>query len=267
MNLRNICEWVNSAKIGLKAMSNCQRTFYFLAIIAWATFAGMADDLADQKSKLKSAAEKSLVSARAQHKATFQSAVTARKLASACFDRAEFAENDSERAALAREGLAICRDWLVRHPKDAGGHFFLAMNLGQLARTMNLGALKLVDEMEQSFSKARELDDKYEYAGPDRNLGQLYHQAPGWPISLGDKKKARRHFERALEIAPDYPANRLNLIEANMVWGENAIVIEQRRALEESLPKARKAFAGERWEAHWASWEERLRKIRMSTGE
>lgn len=248
-------------------MPNYRRTIASLAIMGWAACAGVAEEAAVQKARLKRAAEESLVSARSQHKATTQFAVTARVLASSCFERAEFAEKDSERAELAREGAAVCRDWILRHPKDAGGHFFLAMNLGQLARTMNLGALKLVDEMKGSLFKARELDDKFEYAGPDRNLGQMYHQAPGWPISLGDKKKARRHFDRALEIAADYPANWLNLIEAGMAWGDTALVKEQRRALEEVLPKARKALAGERWESHWVSWDDRLRKIRMSAGE
>lgn len=248
-------------------MSNCARTFLVLVMTGAALCAGSAEDAAGKTARLKRVAEESLVKARMLHKATAHFAVTARTLASACFERGEFAEKSAERAELAREGISVARDWIAKHPKDAAGHFFLAMNLGQLARTMNLGALKLVDEMEQGFFKARELDDKVEYAGPDRNLGLLYHQAPGWPISVGDKKKARQHFERALEIAPEYPANRLNLIEASIVWGDVTVAEKHRRALVELLPKARKAFAGEQWEPAWASWNARLQKLRIPAGE
>ena len=93
------------------------------------------------------------------------------------------------------------------------------MNLGQLARTKGLGALKLVDQMEREFSRARELDEQLDYAGPDRNLGLLYRDAPAIG-SVGSRTRAREHLKRAVELAPQYPENRLNLIEAYLKWGE-----------------------------------------------
>jgi hypothetical protein len=44
-------------------------------------------------------------------------------------------------------------------------------------------------------------------------LGRLYHQAPGWPISIGNKSKAADHLERAVKLAPTFFHNRLYLAE------------------------------------------------------
>ena len=64
--------------------------------------------------------------------------------------------------------------------------------------------------MEADFTRARELDERYDWAGPDRNLGLLYRDAPAIG-SVGSRSKARRHLKRAVELAPQYPENRLNL--------------------------------------------------------
>ena len=95
------------------------------------------------------------------------------------------------------------------------------MNLGQLARTKGLGALKLVNQMEHEFTRARDLDEQLDWAGPDRNLGLLYRDAPAIG-SIGSRTKAREHLKRAVELAPQYPENRLNLIEAYLQLGRTA---------------------------------------------
>lgn len=80
------------------------------------------------------------------------------RLGKACFDRAEFATNDTERAALAVEGINVCRQVIERDAASAAAHLFLGLNLGQLARTKTLGALRLVGEMESEFKRAIALD-------------------------------------------------------------------------------------------------------------
>jgi hypothetical protein len=49
--------------------------------------------------------------------------------------------------------------------------------------------------MEAEFKLARELDESFDYAGPDRNLGRLYFMAPSI-ASVGSRAKARAHFAR-----------------------------------------------------------------------
>ena len=124
-----------------------------------------------------------------------------------------------------------------------------------------LGALKVLNEMERELKRALELDPKLDYAGPNRTLGVLYLEAPGWPTSLGSKTKARQNLMRALELAPEYPENHLNLIEALQKWHETRDLPDRLAAYEKLLPAARTNFAGLQWEDEWDSWGKRWKAI------
>jgi tetratricopeptide (TPR) repeat protein len=175
----------------------------------------------------------------------------------ACFDWADCATSDNQREKIAQQGIDACRQLVKQDPKSAPGHYYLGMNLGELAETKELGAISIVGEMETEFSAAAALDEKFDYAGPDRNLGLLYLQAPGWPISVGDKAKARAHLQRAVKLSPGYPENLLNLIEAEIQWGERAGARREFAALEKIWPAAQKQFTGVEWAATRADWEKR----------
>lgn len=183
------------------------------------------------------------------------------QFARACFDRAEFASNNTHRAELAHLGIAAARAALTQNADSAAGHYYLGMNLGQLARTKSLGALRLVDEMEAEFKQARALDEQFDHAGPDRNLGRLYFQAPSIG-SVGSRTKARSHFDRAAELAPDYPENRINLVEAALRWKEMDVARRELAVLELKLDDARTRFSGPEWIAAWLDWDARLEKVR-----
>ena len=206
-------------------------------------------------------AQRLYLQARERHAQQPGDPVTGVRLAKACFDRAEYATNDTERAALAVEGINVCRQVIERDPASAAAHLFLGLNLGQLARTKTLGALRLVGEMESEFKRAIELEPAIEYAGPDRYLGQLYQQAPGWPTSIGSRSRARQHLLRACELSPDYPDNRLTLLEALMEWHDRRNFPKEARLYLELLPASRGKYSGEPWAAAWAEWDQRWQKL------
>ena len=182
----------------------------------------------------------------------------------AAFDWAEYSITQRQRAEIAEEAIPICRALVEHVPSLAAGHYYLGMNLGQLARTKSIGALRIVDEMEPEFKKARELDEDFDNAGPDRNLGLLYLEAP--IFSVGDKTKARRHLERALELAPQFPDNQLNFIEALLRWNEKKLAEERLSVLEKMWPSARQVFTGDEWNQSWIDWEARLMRIKAKLG-
>ncbi|MDB6022094.1 MAG: hypothetical protein JWQ04_1951, partial [Pedosphaera sp.] len=105
----------------------------------------------------------------------------------ACYDWADFATSNTQREDIAKQGIAACRALIERDPNSVPGHYYLSLNLGQLAQTRNLGALKIVGQMEAEFRIALGLDPKLDYAGSDRGLGLLYLETPGWPVSIGSK--------------------------------------------------------------------------------
>lgn len=187
-------------------------------------------------------------------------------LARAAFDLAEFATNNTQRAQLAVEGIDAARSALRLDAQCGAAHYHLAMNLGQLARTQLLGALKLVGEMEEHFTLAAKLDPLIDHAGPDRNLGILYREAPGWPASIGSRHKARQHLKKAAELAPGFPANQLELLKSHLKWKETAAAEKLAQQIETALPRARQEFTGAEWELWWTEWTPLWKELREEVG-
>lgn len=225
----------------------------FLILCAWAAgiFGARADDAAGR-------VDKSYREARAQFTAHTNDAEAAWQFARACFDQADAAPNNATRARFANEGIAAAQQSLAEKDNSAAAHYYLGMNFAQLANTKhNLSGLRLVKDMEREFSAAQLLDANFDEAGPDRNLGLLYEQAPVL-ISVGSRSKARAHLEKAVKLAPDYPENRLNLIEAYLKWDYHGEAVGALKALEKIWPEAKKKYAGEAWASSWADWEKRF---------
>jgi hypothetical protein len=182
--------------------------------------------------------------------------VVAWKFARACFDLIDPGEKNPQRAKVAQEGIGAAEGALAQDSKSAPAHYYLAMNLGELARTKTFGALRLVSRMEREFLAAIEADEHFDHAGPERNLGTLYRDAPVIG-SVGSRSKARQHLKRAVELDPDFPDNRMALLEAYVKWGEWDEARAQLKALDELWPRAKEALAGEAWVSSWVDWEAR----------
>jgi hypothetical protein len=188
------------------------------------------------------------------------------QFARACFDVADLATNSTERATIADQGIAACREVLARDPRSAAAHYYLGMNLGQLAQTRVLTALKLVDQMEHEFELASKLDENFDYAGPARNLGLLYREAPSIG-SIGSRRKALRNLQRATEVAPLYPENGLNLIESCLKWNDVSRAKQELKALEDHWPRAKTNLVGAAWAVSWTDWTQRLAQAKKKIEE
>jgi len=186
------------------------------------------------------------------------------QLSAAAFNWAEFAKKDAQRAEIADLGVDAAREAIHLAPKNAVAHYWLGMNLGQSARTKTLGALHLVRQMEDEFKQALQLDPKVDHAGPDRSLGYLYRDAPGWPTSIGSKKKAREHLERAVQLQPDFPDNQLALLETLYEWDDTQGFARRFAAVERTITDARQKFTGPDWDQSWADWNSRWAKLENS---
>jgi len=202
----------------------------------------------------------------AKHQARLQDATLAWQYGRACFDLAEYATNNTERAELAEQGIAACRQAIAQDSKSAASHYYLGLNLGQLARTRGLSALGLIKEMEGEWITAAGLDRALDYAGPERTLGMLYRDAPSF-ISVGSRSKARQQLTRAVEIAPHYPENRLELVETYLKWKDRAAARRELQALEKVLPAARREFSGVAWKDNWRDWDSRLETLKKQAAE
>ena len=195
-----------------------------------------------------------------------QNAQATWQFARAAFDLGDHATNSSERAEIAQQGIAACKQALAKEPDSAPLHYYLGLNEGQLARTRSLGALRLVDQMEREFTRSIQLDASFDFAGAERSLGLLYRDAPVL-ASIGSRTKARLHLQRAIELAPGDPENRLNLIESDLKWADRKSARHELKLLEDSWAAARSEFAGPVWASSWADWDARLEKVKKTLEE
>ncbi|HUD49273.1 MAG TPA: hypothetical protein VMR33_20765 [Candidatus Baltobacteraceae bacterium] len=208
-------------------------------------------------------AEQAYDEANTRYQTNHSNADAAWEFARACFDLADQTDRDSERAAVARLGIEACRQLVKRNPKVAAGHYYLGMNLGQLAQTKSLGALPLVRQMRKEWDIALAQDPHIDFAGPDRNLGMLYRDAPGPPLSIGNRVEAVQHLMRAVELCPEYPENHLNLIESQIKWNHLEEAAREDEKLRAILPAARKELTGPTWQGPWRDWQARQDAIEV----
>ncbi len=211
---------------------------------------------ADAPNVFLTRAEAALQAAQKDFLGDRNNSTNALQFARACFDVGEIATNATQRADVSRRGIAACQSLLVREPKSAPGHYCLALNLGELAdaEAPSLAAYKLVHEIEQELLTAAQLDQLYDHAGAARCLGLLYRDAPGWPLSIGSKHKAREWLARAAALAPDYPENFINLAEAHLRWHQADEAAATLKKLDALWPIARTNLVGVAWEKSWSDW-------------
>jgi tetratricopeptide (TPR) repeat protein len=206
--------------------------------------------------------ENNYTEAKKQFDANTNDAVLAWQLGRACFDMSSLQKNPPAEARYAQEGIAACRQSLALNTNSAPAHYYLGMDIGQLAdTTRNLSALHMVKDMEREFSLARTLDKDFDFAGPDRNLGLLYRDAPIF-ASIGSRSKARKHLEASVALAPEFPENQLNLIEVYLKWDYQKEAEQQFEEIEKMWPEAEKKFTGVAWVLSWADWNKRLEIVR-----
>ena len=235
--------------------------------ISWGLLlsAVLASSAAEEASHA-SLAQQALARAQAHYEQDPRDVDAAWQYARACFDLADVTTNKAECATIAERGIEVSQQALPRATNSAPLHYYLGLNLGQLARTRGISALKLVEQMEREFLRAAGLEPKFDYAGADRSLGLLYREAPA-VVSVGSRFKARQHLARAVELAPQYPENHLNLLEAYLQWGERDAARRELKVLEQDWASARLQLAGPAWAASWADWDARLQKAKKKLEE
>jgi len=201
-------------------------------------------------------AEKAFLAAGLNYATAPDTATNCWQLGRTAFDWCQFATNDIQRADVAKAGITAGQRLTAADPKSAVGHYYLAMDYGELAEAEapSLAAYRLVKEIEREFQIALKLDPHLDFAGPDRNLGLLYRDAPGWPISIGNKWRAYDHLQAAATNAPDYPENLLNLAESQIKWRMTDDAQKTLHDLDVRWPASQTNFTGEAWQESWEDW-------------
>jgi hypothetical protein len=247
--------------------TSCATAKARLILGLWVAAASLAAAGESGTNDFAARAEADFARARYHFQSDTNDATAAWEFARAGFLFADYVSNSTEHAAVARESVAASRQAVTLEPDAAPAHYYLGLSLGQLARTETLEALTLVKEMEREFKMAAKLDGHFDYAGPERYLGILYRNAPGWPVSIGNRPAAREWLERANQLAAEYPENHLNLVESHLQWHERDDARRELAALDTLWPSARTNLVGPAWDANWAAWSARREAARKNLAE
>jgi len=142
------------------------------------------------------------------------------QLARTCFILGDLAPKD-QRAGYYNKGLAYAEKLLAQEPAGVAGHYWKALNLSGLADVgTRMEGFKLLPKLMDELKRALILDETYDQAGTHRVLGRIYFEAPGWPISVGDKNKSLSHLTTAVRLAPGNSTNHLYLAETLLDQGK-----------------------------------------------
>ncbi len=104
---------------------------------------------------------------------------------------------------------------LAKKNEDNAGFQMMAgfYNAQYAGYTGGVGALKYAKAARKYLEKSTEIDPSLYGASAHSVLGTIYYQVPGWPIGFGDKKKALKNYQTALQLSP-------NGMDANFTYGE-----------------------------------------------
>jgi len=188
-----------------------------------------------------------------------QDTTAAWRLGEASFNWALYATNTTQQADISRVGIAACQHAIASTPNSAEAHYYLAMDYGELADALkpSMTAYRLIKDIEREFKTASSLDERVDFGGPPRSLGMLYRDAPGWPISIGNKHKARELIEHAASLYPHFPENQMVLLESYIHWHQRDEAEAAWKKLAAIWPAAQTNFTGAVWAPSWADWKTR----------
>ena len=114
--------------------------------------------------------------------------------------------------------------------EGVGALYWYASNLGKWAKKKGFTVvLGQKDNIKAIMERALELDPTYFYGGPDRYFGAYYAIAPAF--AGGDLDKSLAHYQKSLEIAPNY-AGTYVLMAENLAYKK-----QDRKMFEENLKK------------------------------
>ncbi len=110
---------------------------------------------------------------------------------------------DPEFKKRVESGVKIEDAISVLDSKYIGAIYWSASNLGKWAKKKGfLTLLKYKDKARKMVQRVLEMDEKYFYGAPHRYFGAYYALAPSF--AGGDLKKSEEHFNKSLEIEPNY---------------------------------------------------------------
>lgn len=138
----------------------------------------------------------------------------------------------AERRAVVEAGLVHARRAVELAPDEPAAHFWYGVLQARVGEERGiLQSLFMVDDVLAAMERTLELDPEHE--GAHYVLSQLYRKVPGWPLSVGDKRKAVEHARISASLAPHDTSRQLNLAESLLEAGQKDEAVQVLRRVVE----------------------------------
>ena len=139
---------------------------------------------------------------------------------------------DSEKLAIYEAGKDYADKAVESLPNCPHAHYWQAVLIGRVGETKGiLNSLFMVRPLKEALDRVLELDEGY--ADAYFALSQLYLQAPGFPLSVGNKSKALEMAEKAVELEPDNAEFNVQLARTLLAYRRSSEAVEVlKRALQ-----------------------------------
>lgn len=137
-------------------------------------------------------------------------------------------EGSDSRAEILKEGIEYAKMGVAVDAKNIAAHFWLGVMYGSYGQAVGmLQSLHMAEPIKKEMEWVVASDETFEEGGAHRVLGRVYAKLPGF--KGGDKKLAKKHLLRAIELGPTNTLNHLFLAELYLEENNKA---EARRTLE-----------------------------------
>lgn len=161
------------------------------------------------------------------------------KAAQLCYYAWRLEDKDNKRRIdIAKLAVKMGKEAIAINPKHPGGHLWAGAGLAMIGLPRGvLNSLQLVPEGKAYFEASIKLDPTYLNGMAYTLMGHAYHVVPGFPISIGDKKRAQEYLAKARQSDPGSSMNLLFI--ADLLWdvGRNQEALEVLAILPTLKPK------------------------------
>lgn len=140
------------------------------------------------------------------------------KAAQLCYYAWRLDDKDNKRRVdIGKLTLKLAKEVIALDPKHPGGHLWAGAALAMIGLPRGvLNSLQLVPEGKAYFEASIKHDPAYLNGMAYTLMGHAYHVVPGFPISIGDKKRAQEYLAKARLSDPGSSMNLLFI--ADLLW-------------------------------------------------
>lgn len=140
------------------------------------------------------------------------------KAAQLCYYAWRLEDKDNKRRVdIGKLTVKLGKEVIALAPKHPGGHLWAGAGLAMIGLPRGiLNSLQLVPEGKAYFETSIKLDPTYLNGIAYTLMGHAYHVVPGFPISIGDKKRAQEYLAKARQSDPGSSMNLLFI--ADLLW-------------------------------------------------